>query len=117
MVMVYGAGVLLLVTNAQLERLPLQELLALLFLDCLVRNRRTDARHVLALCAVGVGLIAGPASADPMSLVNGLRLKLRTPGEWAYGSPAGNSKVRCCSTTIWITRAAIELSADFCRSI
>jgi len=82
--MVYLAGGLLLVTNAQMERLPLQELLALLMLDLLLQQSRLDPRQTLAVCAVGLGLIAGPASADPLALANGLRLKLHTPTQWTY---------------------------------
>jgi hypothetical protein len=87
--MVYCAGVLLLVTNCQLERLPLHELLALLFLDCLLQFTWLDARHTAVLAAVGIGLILGTQSADGLSLLNGLRLKLHAPGEFTYAVTGG----------------------------
>ena len=59
--MVYCAGVLLLVTNCQLERLPLHELLALLFLDCILQCGSLDVRYAAVLAAVGIGLILGRA--------------------------------------------------------
>jgi hypothetical protein len=66
--MVYCAGVLLLVTNCQLERLPLNELL---------------------MAAVTIGLILGAQSADGLALANGLRLKLHTPQKLAYPVTGG----------------------------
>lgn len=87
--MVYCAGVLLLVTNAQLERLPLHELLALLFLDCILQCSWLDARHAVALAAVAAGLILGTQSADGLALVNGLRLKLHRRQEFAYPVTSG----------------------------
>lgn len=51
--MLYCAGLLLLVSNCQLERLPLQELLPLLFLDCILQCSWLDARYQAALCAGG----------------------------------------------------------------
>ena len=82
--MVYCAGVLLLVTNCQLERLPLHELLALLFLDCILQCWSLDVRYAAVMAAVGIGLILGAQSADELALVNGLRLKLHTPMAYAY---------------------------------
>jgi hypothetical protein len=87
--MVYAAGVLLLVTNCQLERLPLHELLALLFLDCLLQSSRLDARHAVGLSVMGIGLILGAQSADPLALLNGLRLKLHPPRGFAYPVTSG----------------------------
>jgi hypothetical protein len=87
--MVYGGGVLLLVTNAQLERLPLHELLALLFLDCILQCSWLDERHTAVLAAVAVGLILGTQSADPLALLNGLRLKLHAPQKFAYPVTSG----------------------------
>jgi hypothetical protein len=82
--MVYCAGVLLLVSNCQLERLPLHELLALLFLDCILQCSWLDARHAAVLAVVGIGLILGAQSADGLALLNGLRLKLHPPREFSY---------------------------------
>ena len=82
--MVYCAGVLLLVTNCQLERLPLGELLALLFLDCILQCSWLEARLAAVLGVVGIGLILGTGSADGLALLNGLRLKLAPPGDFAY---------------------------------
>jgi hypothetical protein len=82
--MLYCAGVLLLVTNAQLERLPLHELLALLFLDCILQCTWLEARHAAVLSLVGLGLILGAQSADGFALANGLRLKLHARQEFAY---------------------------------
>ncbi len=59
--MVYCAGVLLLVTNCQLERLPLHELLALLFLDCILACWWLDARYAAVMAVVGIGFILGNA--------------------------------------------------------
>jgi hypothetical protein len=87
--MVYCAGVLLLVTNCQLERLPLHELLALLFVDCILQCSRLDARHSAVLAVVGIGLILGTQSADELAVVNGLRLKLHPQREFAYPVAAG----------------------------
>ncbi len=92
-VMVYCAGVLLLVTNAQLERLPLHELLALLFLDCILQGSWQDARNGVRYAAVlfvmGIGLILGAQSSDGLALVNGLRLKMHPPQEFAYPVTGG----------------------------
>jgi hypothetical protein len=87
--MVYCASVLLLVTNCQLERLPLYELLALLFVDCILQCRWLDARHAAVLSVMGIGLILSAQSADGLALVNGLRLKLRTPRAFAYSITRG----------------------------
>jgi hypothetical protein len=87
--MVYVAGVLLLVTNCQLERLPLHELLALLFLDSILQCSWLDVRHAAAIAAMGIGLILGAQSADPLALLNGLRLKLHPPREFAYAVTGG----------------------------
>jgi hypothetical protein len=86
---VYVAGVLLLVTNCQLERLPLHELLALLFLDCILQGSWPDARHATVMAAVTAGLILGTQSADGLALVNGLRLKLHPPRVYAYPVDGG----------------------------
>jgi hypothetical protein len=86
---VYVAGVLLLVTNSQLERLPMHELLALLFLDCILQCLWLDVRHAAAMAAIGIGLILGTQSADPLALLNGLRLKLHSPMEFAYPVTSG----------------------------
>src|ERR1035437_2120389 len=87
--MVYVAGVALLVTNCQLERLPMHELLALLLLDCILQCSWLEARHAAVLCAMGIGLILGPQSADPLALLNGLRLKLHRPQKFAYPVTSG----------------------------
>ena len=87
--MLYCAGVLLLVTNCQLERLPMQELLALLFLDCILQCSRLDVRHTAVLFVMGIGLILGAQSADGLSLLNGLRLKLHPRPEFAYRVTSG----------------------------
>lgn len=87
--MLYCAGVLLLVTNCQLERLPMHELLALLFLDCILQCLWLDPRHAAVLAAVGIGLILGAQSADGLALVNGLRLKLLPAREFAYPVTGG----------------------------
>ena len=87
--MVYVAGVLLLVTNCQLERLPMHELLALLFVDCILQCAWLDARHAAVLAMMGIGSIAGAQSADPLALANGLRLKLHPPREFAYPVSSG----------------------------
>jgi hypothetical protein len=88
-VAVYVAGVLLLVTNCQLERLPLHELLALLFLDCILQCSWLDVRYAAVMAAVTAGLILGTQSTDGLALVNGLRLKLRTPRQFAYTVTTG----------------------------
>jgi hypothetical protein len=82
--MVYVAGVLLLVTNCQLDRLPLHELLALLFLDCILQCAWLDVRYAAVLSMMGIGLILGAQSADGLALANGLRLKLHPPVAFAY---------------------------------
>lgn len=87
--MLYGGGVLLLVTNCQLERLPMHELLALLLLDSILQCSWLDARHTAVLFVMGVGLILGSQSADGLSLVNGLRLKLHMRQEFAYRVTSG----------------------------
>jgi hypothetical protein len=87
--MLYCAGVLLLVTNAQLERLPMHELLALLFVDCILQCSWLDVRHTAVLAVMGIGLILGAQSADGLALANGLRLKLHTQGEYAYRVSGG----------------------------
>ena len=87
--MLYCAGVLLLVTNCQLERLPMHELLALLFLDCIVQCSRLDVRHTAVLFVMGTGLILGAQSADGLSFLNGLRLKLHPRQEFAYRVTSG----------------------------
>ena len=87
--MVYVAGVLLLVTNCQLERLPLHELLALLFLDCILQCTWLDVRYAAVMALVAAGLILGTQSPDGFALVNGLRLKLHTPRELAYPVTSG----------------------------
>src|ERR1035437_3618522 len=81
---VYCAGVLLLVTNCQLERLHLHEFVALVFLDWILQCSWLDARHAAVLSMVGIGLILGAQSADGLALVNGLRLKLHPRQEFAY---------------------------------
>ncbi len=87
--MVYCAGVLLLVTNCQLERLPLHELLALLFLDCILQCSWLDARYAAVMAVVGIGLILGTQSSDGLAVVNGLRLKRHTPPAYAYPVSGG----------------------------
>ena len=87
--MLYVAGVLLLVTNCQLERLPLHELLALLFLDCILQAAWLDPRYRAVLALVAIGSILGAQSADELALANGLRLKLHTPREFAYSLNEG----------------------------
>ena len=87
--MVYCGGVLLLSTNCQLERLPLQELLALLLLDSILQSSWLDARHAAGLAAMAIGLVLGTQSADELALVNGLRLKLHPPSEFAYSVTGG----------------------------
>ncbi len=87
--MVYCAGVMLLVTNCQLERLPLHELLALLFVDCILQCTRLDVRYAAVMALVGIGLILGTQSPDEFALVNGLRLKLHTPRALAYPIASG----------------------------
>ena len=87
--MVYCAGVLLLVTNCQLERLPLHELLALLFLDCILQCWWLDARYAAVMAVVGIGLILGTQSSDGLAVMNGLRLKLHTPQAYAYPVSGG----------------------------
>jgi hypothetical protein len=86
---VYVAGVLLLATNCQLERLPMQELLALLFLDCILQSSGADVRHTAVLCLMGMGLILGAQSTDELALLNGLRLKLHPPQGYAYPITGG----------------------------
>jgi hypothetical protein len=80
----YCAGVLLLVTNCQLERLPMHELLALLFVDCILQCAWLDVRYAAVLSMMGIGLILGAQSADGLALANGLRLKLHPPVAFAY---------------------------------
>ena len=87
--MVYCAGVLLLVTNCQLERLPLHELLALLFLDCILASWWLDVRYAAVMAVVGIGLILGTQSSDGLAVLNGLRLKLHTPTAYAYPVSGG----------------------------
>ena len=87
--MVYCAGVLLLVTNCQLERLPLHELLALLFLDCILASWWLDVRYAAVMAVVGIGLILGTQSSDGLAVLNGLRLKLNTPTAYAYPVSGG----------------------------
>jgi len=87
--MVYCAGVLLLVTNCQLERLPLHELLALLFLDCILQCWWLDGRYAAVMAVVGIGLILGTQSSDALAVMNGLRLKLHTPPAYAYPVSSG----------------------------
>jgi hypothetical protein len=87
--MMYCAGVMLLVTNCQLERLPLHELLALLFVDCILQCAWLDVRYAVVLAAVGIGLILGAQSPDGLALLNGLRLKLITPQKLAYPITSG----------------------------
>jgi len=87
--MVYCGGVLLLSTNCQLERLPLQELLALLLLDSILQSSWLDARHAAGLAAMAIGLVLGTQSADELALLNGLRLKLHPPSEFAYSVTGG----------------------------
>ena len=87
--MVYCAGVLLLVTNCQLERLPLTELLALLFLDCLLQHRWADLRYPAVMALVTTGLVLGAQSPDGLALINGLRLKLHTPQTLSYPVTGG----------------------------
>jgi hypothetical protein len=86
---VYVAGVLLLVSNCQLARLPLHELLALLFLDCILQYPWPDVRHAAVLALMGIGLILGTQSADGLSLLNGLRLKVHARQEFAYPVTGG----------------------------
>jgi hypothetical protein len=87
--MVYCAGVLLLVTNCQLERLPLNEILALLFLDCLLQFRWPDMRYAAVMALVATGLVLGAQSPDGLALLNGLRLKLSKPQRLAYAITGG----------------------------
>jgi hypothetical protein len=87
--MVYVGGVLLLVTNCQLERLPMHELLALLFLDCILQCSWLDARYAAVLSMMGLGLILGAQSSDGFAVANGLRLKLHPPREFAYAMTDG----------------------------
>jgi hypothetical protein len=87
--MLYVAGVLLLSTNCQLQRLPLRELLALLFLDCILQSSWLDARYAAVLCVMGIGLILGTQSADGLALVNGLRLKFHPRQKFAYAVTRG----------------------------
>ena len=86
---VYVAGVLLLVSNCQLQRLPLHELLALLFLDCILQCAWLDVRHAAVLGLMGIGLILGAQSSDGLALLNGLRLKLHARQEFAYPVTSG----------------------------
>jgi hypothetical protein len=88
-VMVYSGGVLLLATNCQLERLPLHELLALLFLDSILQSPWLDARRAAGLAAMAIGLILGTQGSDGLALLNGLRLKLHPPREFAYPVTGG----------------------------
>ena len=81
---VYCAGVLLIRSNCQIERLPLNELLALLFLDCVLQCSWLDVRQALAVATMGIGLILATQSPDGLALVNGLRLKLQLPQKFAY---------------------------------
>ena len=89
--MLFAGSVALLVSNCQFERLPIFELLALLFIDCIVQGT-LDRRYALALCVIGLGLILGTQSSDPLALVNGLRLKSSRPAEYAYPIVNGGFK-------------------------
>jgi hypothetical protein len=88
--MVYCGGVMLLCTNCQVERLPLNEILVILFLDCILRGTPPpDLRYSGALAMVGLGLILGPVSTDALAVVNGVRLKERVPTKLAFRPDAG----------------------------
>src|SRR5260370_31688228 len=68
----------------QLDGLPLHELLALLFLDCILQCWWLDGRYAAVMAVVGIGLILGTQSSDALAVMNGLRLKLHTPPAYAY---------------------------------
>jgi hypothetical protein len=73
---VYVFGCALMLTNSQQERLPLNETLAVLFLDSILRGKlRLDARHAVAITLVVAGLVAGWTSSDVLAVMNGVRLR------------------------------------------
>ena len=81
--MLFVGSVALLVSNCQFARLPIHELLALLFLDCILQSTApTGVTEAAVLAMVGAGLILGTQSSDPLALVNGLRLKLAAAREF-----------------------------------
>src|SRR5215831_2748867 len=88
--MVYCGAVALLVTNCQFERLPLMEIAVLLLLDSLLfQAERLGLRQTLALLAIGAALLVTPLATDSLSLLNGLRLKLKPPGQYASQVTSG----------------------------
>lgn len=78
--LLYGSGVLLMSTNAQPTRLPLDELLALLFagtfLEIALRSSaRLQPAVAIALAIVALGITLPNAATDAAALANGMRLK------------------------------------------
>lgn len=77
---IYGSGILLMSTNAQPARLPLDEMLALLFagafLEIALRpSARLQPAIATALAIVALGITLPNAGTDAAALANGMRLK------------------------------------------
>src|SRR5260370_27303930 len=68
----------------QLDGLPLHELLALLFLDCILQCWWLDGRYAAVMAGGGIGLILGTQSSDALAVMKGLRLKIHTPPAHPY---------------------------------
>lgn len=76
----YGAGVLLMSTNAQPGRLPLNEMLALLFAGAFLEIAARSATRLpppvaVAMAIAAVGISIPYAASDAAALANGMRLK------------------------------------------
>jgi hypothetical protein len=88
----YIAGVLLMSTNAQPSRLPLDELLALLlagaFLEIATRaTSRIQPAVAAALAVIALGLALPNIATDAAALANGMRLKRSYNRDYAHNIP------------------------------
>lgn len=77
---IYGAGVLLMSTNAQPRRFPLNEMLALLFAGGFLQiaarsSARLQPAVAIALAIVALGIPSPDSASDAAALANGMRLK------------------------------------------
>jgi hypothetical protein len=82
---VFTGGILLLSTNAQPERVPLNETMALLLAGVILSGAlRLPAPASLSLAAVALGLLVYPVSNDFLGVLDGVKLKHRYPKAQAY---------------------------------
>ncbi|MEO8593015.1 MAG: hypothetical protein ABI759_06825 [Candidatus Solibacter sp.] len=81
---ILALGILLLLTNSQLDRLPLHEILLLLLLDSILNGAvRRESLLSLGLVLVVAGAILGWVGSDFLAVANGVRLARSVPNRAA----------------------------------